>query len=467
MRYMLLLLTTFSSIIVIGQKNLIRIVSSTNENVLLQPFDPLTHLFKIDSNEYKYTNFRHNYLIHNKELFLQLDGTGRLYKYNIYNNKLIRIDSTYFEGYNFGAYTFICDNQFYSFGGWGFWQFNGGLRYFDDKLKEWEVIPLDKEVTFSLKINAIVWHDDISKKIFLLYNPQKSSYYKNFNTISKDTVLLQCFDLNKKKWWDEPRLTRLNSNKLFDKSDGLQINTKNGFLFRDDGFITLIDFRNNRLLRLNQNYYNQLNTYALKFKAGYYFNIDSSIYFYNQIIDSVSTIEIKNNDFINTGESLYFDLIKDKNKITYLINNLWSNILINVFLIIITLIVSSKYFIKKNKLAENDIINKKSTKKLQINTSQSFSKNLTEQEKIVFQIILQNSLKNEMTSIDELNTKLGVKNKEVTVQNQLRSEVIQMINKKFNVFSSSTDLLVEREKTAFDKRVYEYKINNRYKKIID
>jgi hypothetical protein len=37
-----------------------------------------------------------------------------------------------------------------------------------------------------------------------------------------------------------------------------------------------------------------------------------------------------------------------------------------------------------------------------------------------------------------------------------------MINKKFMVFASTNDTLVEREKTALDKRVYQYKLNERY-----
>ena len=75
---------------------------------------------------------------------------------------------------------------------------------------------------------------------------------------------------------------------------------------------------------------------------------------------------------------------------------------------------------------------------------------------------MENSNNNEPTTIGQINLKLGVKNKDVTVQNQLRSDVIQMINKKFNVFASSADMLIEREKTVFDKRVFEYRINKRY-----
>ena len=79
-----------------------------------------------------------------------------------------------------------------------------------------------------------------------------------------------------------------------------------------------------------------------------------------------------------------------------------------------------------------------------------------------FAILVEYSKQGVPTSIDQINRALGVKNKEVTIQNKLRSDTLQMINKKFMVFASTSDTLVEREKTALDKRVYQYKINERY-----
>jgi Mn-dependent DtxR family transcriptional regulator len=101
-------------------------------------------------------------------------------------------------------------------------------------------------------------------------------------------------------------------------------------------------------------------------------------------------------------------------------------------------------------------------KSIEINKQLEFSDNLTETEKSVLDILLEYSKQSAPTSIDQINRALGVKNKEVTIQNKLRSDTLQMINKKFMVFASTSDTLVEREKTALDKRVYQYKINERY-----
>ncbi len=467
MRFIPILIISCISLFANAQKGLYNIVNSSSGEGQIQAINPTTHLFNVETGNIDYSNTKHNYLIHNKELYLQLDGTGRIYKCDLINNRLIRIDSTLFEGYNFGAYTFNWHNQFYSFGGWGFWQFNGGLRYFDEKQKEWDVIPLEKEVPFSLKVNAVAWQDELNDKIYILYNPQNSSYYKNFRSASKDTVLVQCFDLNSKKWWDNPKLTSFKSHIIFDKSEALLLPTKEGLIIRNDSSINLLDFRNNNLLKFNNTLYNEINTLALKYRSGLYYNRDTTIYFYNQVIDSIASIVINKNEFINTGQRVYTEY---KINSSSFINNNDALKLISFLLLLLVIVLIAflrKSLIKQNESQDAIVENRKKNKKLDINTSLSFSNNLTEQEKSVFEIILQNSMRNEMTSIDDINIKLGVKNKEVAVQNQLRSEVLQMLNKKFNVFSSSNDLLIEREKTVFDKRVYQYRINSRYLNKVD
>jgi N-acetylneuraminic acid mutarotase len=76
------------------------------------------------------------------DLFLEIDGTGRIYRLNKKNPNYewTRIDSTYFTGYNFGAINFCLDTTFYSFGGNGFWITNGILRFFNPISKEWNHI---------------------------------------------------------------------------------------------------------------------------------------------------------------------------------------------------------------------------------------------------------------------------------------------------------------------------------------
>lgn len=464
MRYAIIFLFVLNSLNSFGQKNLLGLIEYSNKEGQLFPVTPGTHLYEI-GDAFKYLNFRHNYLIHRKQLYIQIDGTGKIYRYDLYNKKITRIDSTYFEGYNFGAYTYSWKNKFYSLGGWGFWQFNGGLRYFDERQKEWDVIPLDIEIPFSLKVNSIAWHDRKYDKIYILYNPQKNSYTRNFKSVSKDTVLLQCFDLKLVKWWERPKLTSFQSSNLFEYNESFNIGLSDGLLIRGLNSTLFIDFRNNQILKANNELLNELNTLYLKYTKGFFLNRDSTVFFYNPLIDSLSSIRITKNAFVKTTQKIYYTSLMSVD------DNLFNNnifLRISILLLLFTIGVLIFVIYKKQKLqaTENAIFEilerKKGIKKLDINSTLSFSNNLTEQERSVFELILENSNNNEPTTIGQINLKLGVKNKDVTVQNQLRSDVIQMINKKFNVFASTADMLIEREKTVFDKRVFEYWINKRY-----
>jgi hypothetical protein len=61
---------------------------------------------------------------------------------------------------------------------------------------------------------------------------------------------------------------------------------------------------------------------------------------------------------------------------------------------------------------------------------------------------------------------LGTEKKEFKIQNNIRSEVIMNINKKFKLFSNINDDLIERERAELDKRFMEYNINKLYLKKI-
>jgi hypothetical protein len=138
---------------------------------------------------------------------------------------------------------------------------------------------------------------------------------------------------------------------------------------------------------------------------------------------------------------------------------LFSGALFALCLVIILLIIKNNRLRKLHQTQSGIGLHKKS---IEINKQLLFTDNLTEAEKSVIDILYEFSKKGEPTSIDQINRALGVKNKEVTIQNKLRSDTLQMINKKFMVFASTSDILVEREKTALDKRVYQYKLNERY-----
>ncbi len=78
----------------------------------------------------------------NGRIRFALSGTGQVLEWDGIRNTLTRIDHTFYSGYNFGAAVFSRQNQLYSFGGSGFWNFSRALTYFSESAKEWENIKV-------------------------------------------------------------------------------------------------------------------------------------------------------------------------------------------------------------------------------------------------------------------------------------------------------------------------------------
>lgn len=221
-------------------------------------------------------------------------------------------------------------------------------------------------------------------------------------------------------------------------------------------FWGLFDFNNNNVAKLSSEKAGLLAANEVKNKQGFYITTDSTIYLYQPSNDSLSSIQIKSTDFTPTAQHLYngepFLVSRFMNSIKYYL------ILSAFFLIIIFIILSRK------KALIQTLSKQEKPKTLEVDKSSPFLSVLNEQERSVLEIILNNSSLGEYTSIDQINHVLGSKNKDATIQNKLRSDCLQMINKKFGVYASTNDTLVERERTEFDKRVYQYQINKRYLK---
>lgn len=71
------------------------------------------------------------------QFYLYVSGLNHFFKYKegIFED-MYRMN---FHGYNFSAYNFFYKDQFYTYGGTGFWQNNGNLTYFNESMGEWEL----------------------------------------------------------------------------------------------------------------------------------------------------------------------------------------------------------------------------------------------------------------------------------------------------------------------------------------
>jgi hypothetical protein len=71
---------------------------------------------------------------------LSIEGSGQVYKLDIFKKHFERLDQTYFRGFNFGSLKFVRKDTLYSYGGLGFWHINNVETFYNATKKEWELV---------------------------------------------------------------------------------------------------------------------------------------------------------------------------------------------------------------------------------------------------------------------------------------------------------------------------------------
>jgi hypothetical protein len=456
LRQLFLILILLVASRVTAQKNLLQFLAKQKGSFELQLLNKETKLVPTPVG-LTCSDSRHDYFVNDGKLYLQINGTGKLFTIDS-SLALTRLDNTCYEGYNYGSYTYIRNNKIYNLGGWGFWQFNSGLRYFDTTSKEWFREPINKEVQLAKHMNALVYPDKVNDAIYVAYHVYPNSYIKNPSDVKNDTIYMQCLDLKTNNWWNTPKIlsdkifleTILNTNSLV--LPGL------GILTESYNHMYLINPANQKLYEIENEIGGTIMNYVAS-KNGLYFYKDDKLHIYNPQLDSIVSLPLSMTKFSEVAKPLYKNITPNFSEKLDLTKLLFSCAIALLFVIIVVLFFKNKHLQKIQQTITAGGLHKKS---IEVNKQVEFSDNLTEIEKSVLDILVEYSKQGAPTSIDQINRALGVKNKEVTIQNKLRSDTLQMINKKFMVFASTNDTLVEREKTELDKRVYQYKLNERY-----
>lgn len=406
---------------------------------------------------------RHHYLWYKNNLVIQIDGTGKLFRYEG-NGNVTRLDSTCFDGYNFGAFNFVYNDTIFSLGGYGYWQFNGMLRFYDESTKGWEVIPTNKTVPIMNLMYSKSYYDVVNKQIFFIYTEPKQ-HYEEFDPEKRKKVFVQCFDLVKKRWWDAPAIF---NSKLF-RGDLPFFNPgpfhySNGFFNREENITRLFNFNKNELFTISKEKMTQIENRLNTYDELLLFSKDSLLCFFNPVSGFIDTLVLTQKDLLKSGIKIY-ELESSTKK---LFDNPLLSILVIIGIILTSIIlwmINVNWRLKKrNKflLSTHLHINKRSSQDVSLHNPTSFKDNLTEVERALIEILILNTHNNEMTSISQINHVLGISNKPVKIQNNIRATTIQGINKKFFVFSGINDDLINKQRTEFDKRFFEYSIQRKY-----
>ncbi len=417
------------------------------------------------STELNKVNSSNNVFFKGGGLWVGINGTGKVYQLDS-NMNITRLDKTEYGGSSFGSADFILNDTLFSIGGYGFWNTNGAIRYFNQITKEWDIIKSNISIPFANGINAKSYFDPVKQKFHLVYSKYNPEYVAS--NLEKNTYCYyQCLDLKTKKWLEEPlvihsKLTNAFSDLTFIQTlpDGVIVNSKyySSTLF--------FKFRDNKVYTLRDSKYTELIQLKNKVKNLVLLSTDSTFYLYDLVNDTLNQCSRFHSDLTERPFPLYISNQNYQFK--------WMDILL-ITLIVLSIVFGMLFFtyyrkyIKSKQLERNDKVYTIESDKKTIN---DFIQNLTEIERQLLELLVRNNWNSTNTSVNQINKILGTEKKDVKVQNNIRGEIINQINDKFSMYSSIIDKLIERQRIEFDKRYVEYFINEKLllkfpKKIFD
>lgn len=406
---------------------------------------------------------KHNYLWYNNRLTIQLDGSGRLFQY-IDNDSLARIDHTCYEGYNFDAFTFVHHDTLFSLGGYGYWQFNTQLRYFDEKVGEWSIIPTNKSIPIRVKLFSQAYLNKEKNKLYVTYfdpgiNP-------TLNTMTdRSKLYVQCLDLNTKKWWEHERsfLFRQdrNDNLLLTRNNSIQL--PQGLLFTLQNESLLLDFEKNRTYRLPNNTHQSILSLIGTLIPWMGIPEKEGIAFFNSQNGNVVKIRLAEESFVPLPDKIYAADEPAGSPFAASSNWLTTTALSATILFLLYHIRTLRTQLREGSKIKNPAPTEEATNaQVPEITKPIFRDNLTEVENALVSLLIQHSENNQKTTPAQINHAIGLSKKETRLQNNIRAATLLMVNKKFRVFSGIAEDLIQKERTEFDKRFFEYYIPKKY-----
>jgi hypothetical protein len=412
-------------------------------------------------------------------LFLQPGGSGRVYKVDLEQMALIRIDSTKLTGYNWGALAFSFKDSIYSLGGYGLWRNNGHLRFYRDASNEWEVKPLDTELPIGNWPHRLWWLDKVKGKLYVCQDFRDSinegiidGYPQSWDPNNKGSVFE--LDLITMHW---KRLGAVCQNA--DLIGGMPIGMSPwGLLVENDARNYVIcDFLNNKIYKV-PSVYNKIKIRAEHLK-GYSFFVDSVFYYGDVYKNTFDSIILSAKDLIFTGEVFYSE--KQADSIFSRKNMLFGGLLcLGLFGLFLFWKVRKDRYERKTAVAynlNNDLTGLTSGKPensnpaisihsgVEITPGESASLGhrnnglqLTEVEKSLIKLFISLEKKQRMASVHDLDKVLGVAGKPESTRKNIRNDAINSINQKVSYRGTGPSRLIESRRSELDRRIFEYYI---------
>ncbi|MEI6583870.1 MAG: hypothetical protein WCO43_09800 [Chitinophagia bacterium] len=407
------------------------------------------YLAELSENDKNLQYDRQIFIKSKKNLYLLLEGTGRVYlATNVTDDHITfqRIDSSLYSGYNYLSINFCYRDTLFSVGGYGFWKFNGQLRYFTNH--QWSILPINKEIPL---INHLTYINLADSKIFSIgYDyPNEAEINSENKTLPTQVI---CTNLLKRQNTVlgniNPDIKNIHAESyILWKSDQLK-----GLIIAYNHNVYLLNFEKNKILKAKTGKISDQLMANIQYIPGYIFqNLDTVFFVKNTDKDKLFHFTISQSDFEKEGIPIYIET-----KSTFQLNEGL------VIFLIITSIVIIFWTIKRKKQANNIHAYPNQSDTTTRNTSgESDSFTFSEFEKQIIQNIIQENL----VSVDALNKILGVGKKSLEIQKKSRNDVIHRINHKFKILCEVETDFIERIRSEEDKRYFKYHINKQNEQI--
>ncbi len=402
----------------------------------------------IDFGTSRFSNYPQNILLNGGAVYVYLNATGILYKSFILSNKdsltFTRIDETEHFGYNINCFPFFFDNKIFNLGGYGFWNWNGQLRRFDEKIRGWDIVPLNRELPVSAFAPGYhLWLSPINKSIYTLGFISGSDAIKHpgkpaINSI--DSVMR--LDLATCDW---KSIGKLNPRfHLIAQFQTLLANLDSGLLLNNNGDVDYLNILNNCIYSMKDGQKKHFFASEIKNKPRWFKN--NMLFFSDSKTWLVDSFRLDFNDFKIIEGEVYLETSP------LMVDNM--TLYTGVIIFSISLFfIGRKNRIRLNKQTNNVVLPKQEL------ASPSVGKEVFEEiEKALIKLLLDNMLTQKTrTSTDEVNRILGVAYKSSDMQKRKRSDVIRSINTKYKILSHNSNIqLIDRVKNALDARTSEY-----------
>jgi hypothetical protein len=392
-------------------------------------------------------------------IYLQLMGSGRLYQIQkqgkgIYN--LIRLDSTFYAGSNFGCINLLYKDTLFQFGGTGFWNIKNHFTFYSKKTHEWEFFTTKQTLpVYQSPEKGIIHYTDQEKgKLYLSNSINRLEFPASLNTSLTDTCSV--FDFKEKTW---KNLGRINPRlkEIAERSTDLKTIFGPYIVFHSDLEMYWLNFSTNQFGKLVKDKQAEFREKWLKIYKGkpeYMFQFVMGNQFYLIRIENngelqYESIELDNKDFNDSDAQPIYS----NNFINTLLRNIEPGrpIIGNVFIVLLVLLLYSFY--------NKHIQKKKTPMEVQSILYKNFYSALTAVEKELIQAIYELQIKQEQISIKTINKIMGVQQKDTITQNKSRSDYFLRINQKFKLATRASELLIVKQREETDKRIYNYNIN--------